>query len=65
MFPRQSPTTHTEQLGAEVAVDIGRVRRSRAQPDRGARVAAVTGPRARRDGRGLGSGLGPRGRGSR
>ena len=41
MYPRQSPTTHTEQLGDEVAVYDQARAQVHAQPDRGAGVAAV------------------------
>ena len=42
MYPRQSPTTHTEQLGDEVAVyDRARAEVHASQPDRGRRVAAM------------------------
>ena len=42
MYPRQSPTTHTEQLGDEASVyDWAREAGARPQSDRGTRVAAV------------------------
>ena len=67
MYPRQSPTTHTEQLGNEASVYDGRAARSTPSNPTAARVwRQCDGPRVRRDGGGLARGDGdPRGRGGR